>query len=81
VTLGVLNLVGVGTNLKFYIERGGAYYDITPLRDTESLTDPFIATNGSPIISVTDVAHGCVTGVFVTSAGQQGWAATLAQQF
>jgi hypothetical protein len=72
VTLGVLNLVGVGTNLKFYIERGGAYYDITPLRDTESLTDPFIATNGSPIISVTDVAHGCVTGDFVTFSGATG---------
>jgi hypothetical protein len=72
VTLGVLNLVGVGTNLKFYIERGGAYYDITPLRDTEALTDPFIATNGSPIISVTDVAHGCVTGDFVTFSGATG---------
>jgi hypothetical protein len=72
VTLGVLNLVGVGTNLKFYIERGGAYYDITPIRDTEALTDPFIATNGSPIISVTDVAHGCVTGDFVTFSGAAG---------
>jgi hypothetical protein len=72
VTLGVLNLMGVGTNLKFYIERGGAYYDITPIRDTEALTDPFIATNGSPIISVTDVAHGCVTGDFVTFSGATG---------
>jgi hypothetical protein len=72
VTLGVLNLVGVGTNLKFYIERGGAYYDITPIRDTEALTDPFIATNGSPLISVTDVAHGCVTGDFVTFSGATG---------
>jgi hypothetical protein len=72
VTLGRLNLVGVGTNLKFYIERGGSYYDITPIRDTEALTDPFIATNGSPIISVTDVAHGCVTGDFVTFSGATG---------
>jgi hypothetical protein len=72
VTLGSLNLVGVGTNLKFYIERGGAYYDITPIRDTEALTDPFIAANGSPIISVTDVAHGCVTGDFVTFSGATG---------
>jgi hypothetical protein len=72
VTLGVLNLVGVGTNLKFYIERGGAYYDITPIRDTEALTDPFTATDGSPTISVTDVAHGCVTGDFVTFSGATG---------
>jgi hypothetical protein len=72
VTLGRLNLVGVGTNLKFYIERGGSYYDITPIRDTEALTDPFIATDGSPIISVTDVAHGCVNGDFVTFSGATG---------
>jgi len=72
VTLGRLNLVGVGTNLKFYIEKGGEYNDITPIRDTVALTDPFIATNGSSIISVTDVAHGCVTGDFVTFSGATG---------
>jgi hypothetical protein len=72
VTLGSLNLTGVGTNLKFYIERGGAYNDITPIRTTVTLTDPFIAINGSPIISVTDVAHGCVTGDFVTFSGATG---------
>lgn len=72
VTLGVLNLVGVGTNLKFYIERGGSYFDITPIRDTVTLTNPFTATNGSPIISVNDAAHGCVTGDFVTFSGATG---------
>ena len=72
VTLQGLNLVGVGTNLKFYIERGGAYNDITPLRGTASLTNPFTATNGSPIISVADVAHGCVNGDFVTFSGATG---------
>jgi hypothetical protein len=72
VTLGFLNLVGVGTNLKFYIERGGAYNDITPIRDTVVLTNPFTATTGSPIISVADTAHGCVTGDFVTYSGATG---------
>jgi len=72
VTLGALNLLGVGTNLKFYIERGGAYYDITPIRDTVTLTDPFTATDGSPIITVADTAHGCVTGDFVTYSGATG---------
>jgi hypothetical protein len=72
VTLGGLNLIGVGTNLKFYIERGGAYYDITPIRDTVTLTNPFTATNGSPIITVADTAHGCVTGDFVTYSGATG---------
>jgi hypothetical protein len=72
VTLGGLNLVGVGTNLKFYIERGGAYYDITPIRDTATLTNPFTATNGSAIITVADISHGCVTGDFVTFSGATG---------
>ena len=72
VTLGGLNLVGVGTNLKFYIERGGGYYDITPIRDTATLTNPFTATNGSAIITVADAAHGCVTGDFVTFSGATG---------
>jgi hypothetical protein len=72
VTLGALNLIGVGTNLKFYIERGGAYYDITPIRDTVTLTNPFAATNGSAIITVTDTAHGCVNGDFVTYSGATG---------
>jgi hypothetical protein len=44
VTLGAQNLLGVGTNLKFYIENGGAYYDITPIRKTSTLTNPFSVT-------------------------------------
>jgi hypothetical protein len=72
VTIGRLNLVGVGTNLKFYIEKGGAYNDITPIRDTVTLTNPFTATNGSAIITVADTAHGCVTGDFVTFSGATG---------
>jgi hypothetical protein len=72
VTLGALNLVGVGTNLKFYIEKGAAYYDITPIRDTATLTNPFTATNGSAIITVADTAHGAVTGDFVTYSGATG---------
>jgi hypothetical protein len=72
VTLGSLNLVGVGTNLKFYIERGADYYDITPIRDTVTLTNPFTATNGSAIITIADTAHGCVNGDFVTYSGATG---------
>ena len=69
VTLGGLNLLGIGTNLKFYIEQGGLYNDITPIRDTATLTDPFTATDGSSTITVTDAAHGAVTGDFVTFSG------------
>jgi len=69
ITLAALNLVGVGTNLKFYIMSGGLYYDITPIRKTITLTNPFTATLGSSVISVTDVNHGCVAGDFVTYSG------------
>ena len=72
VTLGNLNLVGVGTNLKFYIEKGGQYNDITPLRGTATLTNPFTATLGSAVITVADTAHGAVTGDFVTFSGATG---------
>ena len=72
ITLGRLNLVSVGTNLKFYIERGGEYNDITPIRATETLTDPFTATLGSAIITVADTAHSAVNGDFVTFSGATG---------
>lgn len=72
-TLNGANLIGVGTNIKFYIENGGAYYDVTPLRATVTINNnPFVATNGSAILTVTDTAHGCVTGDFVTFSGATG---------
>jgi hypothetical protein len=82
VTLGGLNLLGVGTNLKFYIERGGTYYDITPIRDTETLgTDPFTG-DGTTTVTVADTAHGAITGDFVTFSGVTGtYASVLNAQF
>ena len=82
VTLGGLNLVGVGTNLKFYIEQGGAYNDITPIRASSTInTNPF-AGNGTTTVTVTDTAHGGVTGDFVTFSGATGtYAATYNAEF
>lgn len=77
ITLGGLNLLGVGTNLKFYIERGGDYYDITPIRETVTLgANPFTG-NGTTTVTVTDTAHGCVTGDFVTFTGVTGTYSTI----
>ena len=86
VTLGAENLMGVGTNLKYYIERDGGYFDITPIRETVTLTNPFTATNASSVITVSDTAHGCLTGDFVTFSGSTTLggnitAAVLNQQF
>lgn len=72
VTLIGFNLTGVGTNLKFYIESGGAYNDITPIRSTATLTNPFTATLASPVITVTHTAHGAIGGDFVTFYGAVG---------
>lgn len=70
VTLGGLNLISLGTNLKLYIERGAQYYDITPLRATTAAGDvTFAATNGSSTITVTDNAFGSQAGDFVTFSG------------
>jgi len=82
VTLQNFNLIGVGTNLKFYIEKGGAYYDITPIRLTATLgTNPFSA-NGTTTVTVTSAAHGCKTNDFVTFSGATGtYASTLNQEY
>ena len=66
VTLGGQNLIGVGTHLKFYIENIGSYFDVTPLRATVSLTNPFATTSGSATVTVTDVNGGYTNGDYVT---------------
>jgi hypothetical protein len=70
-SLGGARYVGLGTNLKYYITLagGGLYNDVTPIRDTVTLTNPFSTTNGSPTVAVSDVAHGGATGDFVTFSG------------
>ena len=60
-------LIGLGTDLKFYIEEGGGYNDITPIRATTAAGEvTFAATDGSSTITVSDVGHGAVVGDFVT---------------
>ncbi len=69
ITLTGQKLLGVGTNLKYYIEKGGSYYDITPLRATVSLTNPFTTVSGSAVVTVADAAGGYIDGDFVTFSG------------
>jgi hypothetical protein len=73
VTLGFANLIGVGTNLKFYISNGGAYYDVTPIRVTTILgSNPFAINGTTTTVTVTASAHGATTGDFVTFSGATG---------
>tara|TARA_R100000988_G_scaffold24630_2_gene12013 strand:+ start:2271 stop:4160 length:1890 start_codon:yes stop_codon:yes gene_type:complete len=70
VALDGSNYLGVGTHLKYYIEEGGQYNDITPIRSTTSAGDvTFAATNGSTTITVTDASHGAQEKDFVTFSG------------
>ena len=68
------NFLGIGTHLKYYVEEGGGFNDITPLRSTTAAGDvTFAATNGSTTITVSDTNHGAVLNDFVEFSG----AATL----
>ena len=63
--------MGLGTETKFYIEEGGGYNDVTPIRATTALgTNPFkTGASGSSVITVTAPGHGAVSGDFVTFTG------------
>ena len=67
VALDGSDFLGVGTHLKYYIEQGEDFNDITPIRLTTSAGDvTFAASNGSNIITVTDAGHGAIVNDFVT---------------
>ena len=75
VTLNGANLLGVGTNLKYYVEQGGDYNDITPLRvtfttaSTPSTNNCITTTNGSNVITINYPNYGGISGDFVTISG------------
>jgi hypothetical protein len=66
-------LLGLGTNSKFYISKGGAYFDITPIYDIttpmQAPLGPFAAINGSNILTVTDPTYNPELGDYVIFSG------------
>jgi len=65
-----IEYLGVGTNLKFYVNQGDAYFDVTPIRETTAAGDvTFSAVNGSSTLTVADVNHGAIANDFVTFSG------------
>ena len=73
ITLNNSNLMALGTEQKLYIENGGAYYDITPIRNTSTINNnPFTIANGSKLATVTDTGHGVTVGTYVTFSGATG---------
>jgi len=62
--------LGVGTHLKYYINEGGGYNDITPIRETTAAgAVTFAAVNGSSTLTITDANHGATQFDFVTFSG------------
>jgi hypothetical protein len=69
------NFLALGTNEKVYIEVGGLFYDITPLRatlTTPATDDCVETTNTSNIVTINVAAHGCLVGDYVTISGVTG---------
>jgi hypothetical protein len=72
-TLAGANLVGVGTDEKFFIEQTGFYYDITPISAVNLLgTNPFNG-NGTTV-TVTDTTYSPAVGDYVIFNGVSGLA-------
>ena len=73
-TLAGESLIGLGTNEKFYIDEGGAYYDITPIQNTSVnvstvTSGPFFASNGSSTLTVVDATYNPDAGDYVIFSG------------
>ena len=48
-----IKYAALGTNRFLYIYSGGAFYDITPIKATTTLTNAFTITNGSTTVTIT----------------------------
>ena len=56
----------IGTNRILYAYSGGVFYDIHPIRETNTLTNAFTTTNGSAVVTITfSSGHGLNPGDIV----------------
>ena len=83
-TLNGQNLIGVGTNLKYYIYTGGTYADITPITQTDILTaTPITTVSGSPVLTIFDGTYIPNVGdyvIFAATAAVGGISTTILNQ-
>ena len=67
------DFLGVGTHLKYYVEEGESFNDVTPIRSTTTQGDvTFSATNGSGTVTVNQNNHGANENDFVTFTNAEG---------
>ena len=76
IALDSSNFLGIGTHLKYYIEEGTTFNDITPIRKVSTNSITFSASTsandtsaGTTTVTVTDTSHGAVENDFVTFSG------------
>ena len=73
ISLAFVKYTGLGTNVKFMVETGQNYYDITPLRTTVTLgTNPITTASSSTSVTIAHTAHGATLGSYVTLSGVSG---------
>jgi hypothetical protein len=63
------NYVGVGTSKKYYIAKGGAYNDVTPIVFSTTLTGPFTTSSASTTVIVSDATYSPGVGDYVIFSG------------
>lgn len=61
--------IAVGTHQRLNLFTGGQFYNITPILDSGTLTDPFSTTDGDTKVLVDDNSHGLSVGTFVMFSG------------
>jgi hypothetical protein len=67
VALNSSNFLGVGTEVKYYIEQGGTYNDITPVVFTSAnVANAFTITSGSNVLTVVDSSYQPNVGDYLT---------------
>jgi hypothetical protein len=71
IALNGSNYLGVGTEVKYYIEYGGTYNDITPVVyfSSPALDNCFVVTSGLSIVTVIDGQYSPSVGDYVTFSG------------
>lgn len=66
ISLAFVKYTGLGTNVKFMVETGQNYFDVTPLRTTVSLVNKMYTVSGQPFIRIVDAAGGFTLGSYIT---------------
>jgi hypothetical protein len=70
IALNNSNYLGVGTEIKYYIEYGGTYNDITPItKNSTGLSNPLTIVSGSNQMTVVDATYQPNVGDYLTISG------------